>query len=613
MRATSGADGRFHFVISRSEFITNRYNEGRWPIGNIVARAPGHAFGLAAANADGPDSTLQLARDMPVEGRIIDLEGRPVVGATVTVVDVRASANASLDSWLKAIEEPKEHRQFEYELLPLRLDYQPKPPVIAPVTTDSSGRFRIEGIGRERVASLLIEGSTIETAHVKVRTRAGATIVVPVHDGTSANPTLVYGSAIEHVAGPTRLIEGIVRDEDTGKPLSGMMVHGEWSRDIAFAADIRAITDAQGHYRLIGLPSGREGRLIAIPPCDFPTSRSSITERIRPPDEELPYLRASVKVEERRDTATLHLDIKMNRGVWLTGRIVDKSTGKPVDARLEYFVYNNNPHFRAFQTSQRSYGRIYARFVGDDGTFRLVVFPGPGLLAAQTAGNRYALGTGSETLKHRLDGRLLPTEPYAIAPESYHVLAEINPAPGTVSLTSEMALEAGRSVSVTVLDPDGSALADTQVQGLNEMIRSFQTPGTSTFTVNGLKPGKGRTLTFFNSRARLSGELVLRGDETGPRTITLRPWATIAGRIVNNDGEAVKEGHLYPFNFPNGVPKVGKDGRFRVEGLVADKAYTIHFLWGQGRMGAIIARDIKFGPGEAKDLGDVLLDRPKSQ
>ena len=61
--------------------------------------------------------------------------------------------------------------------------------------TDSSGRFLIKGIGRERVASLLIEGSTIETAHVKVRTRAGATIVVPLRDGTTANPTPVYGSA----------------------------------------------------------------------------------------------------------------------------------------------------------------------------------------------------------------------------------------------------------------------------------------------------------------------------------------------------------------------------------------------------------------------------------
>ena len=130
VRATSGADGGFQFVILTSEFTTNRYNVSRWPIGTIVARASGYAFGLAAANGDGAELTLQLVRDLPIEGRIIDLEGRPVAGATVTVLDVRASANGSLDAWIKVAEEPKDQRQFEYELLPLRLDYQPKPPLI---------------------------------------------------------------------------------------------------------------------------------------------------------------------------------------------------------------------------------------------------------------------------------------------------------------------------------------------------------------------------------------------------------------------------------------------------------------------------------------------------
>ena len=119
---------------------------------------------------------------------------------------------------------------------------------------------------------------------------------------------------------------------------------------------------------------------------------------------------------------------------------------------------------------------------------------------ARTAGNRYALGAGIESLKHRTDGLLLPTEPYAIAPDSYHVLAEIDPAPGTVSLTRELVLKTGGSISVTLLGPDGRTLAGTRVFGLYELTRSFQTPETSTFMVNGLKPGKGRWLTFVNEK-----------------------------------------------------------------------------------------------------------------
>ena len=54
---------------------------------------------------DGKELTLQLvADDVPVSGRIIDLEGRPVAGVTVKVIDVRVPAKASLDRWLKALE-----------------------------------------------------------------------------------------------------------------------------------------------------------------------------------------------------------------------------------------------------------------------------------------------------------------------------------------------------------------------------------------------------------------------------------------------------------------------------------------------------------------------------
>ena len=77
-----------------------------------------------------------------------------------------------------------------------------------------------------------------------------------------------------------------MRDEDTGKPLAGMMVHGESSAHNPFAADIRSITDAEGHYRVVGLTFGHEGHLLAVPPCDFPgwyvaQSRAQGSSRLR--------------------------------------------------------------------------------------------------------------------------------------------------------------------------------------------------------------------------------------------------------------------------------------------------------------------------------------------
>jgi RNA polymerase sigma factor (sigma-70 family) len=605
VRATSDAHGRFDFELPRSEFDTT-YNDTPWSFGTIVARAPGYAFGLASTHGDGKDSNPQLVRDLPIEGRIIDLEGRPIVGATVKVLEVRASADGALDAWLAAIEKRPDRGNLDRELLPVGINDLTEQWFAPPVMTDADGKFRIEGIGRERVARLRFEGPTIETTHAEVRTRAGATIRVPVSTGSRANPAIIYAASFEHVVGPTRPIEGFVTDRDSGKPLAGVMVCGEWTAANPIAGSIQVITDAQGHYRLVGLPRGREGHVVAVPPCDFPVSS-------RPkavPDEDLPYLRAQIAVEAS-NAGPLHLEITLKRGVWLKGHVVDQATGKPVDARLEYLVYNDNPHWKAFQTPQVSYARMSPRFVGKDGSFRFVAFPGPGLLAANTAGNRYALGAGVAALKHKRDGRLLATEPYLVAPDSYHVLAEIDPAPNTVSLTQDLVLEAGGSLGVTVVGPDGKALADTRVHGLNEQLRYFATPGTSTFTVNGLKPGKGRTLTFINEMKRLSGELVIRGDETLPVTVTLLPWATLTGRVVDTDGEPITAGDFYSVHLLWGYPKPDKEGRFRIEGLIPDKAYTI-FLHSQGRIQGLVAKDLKLGPGEVKDLGDVVPGNPKN-
>ena len=66
---------------------------------------------------------------------------------------------------------------------------------------------RLAGIGRERVATLQIEGQTIETKQFEVRTRAGAAIRVPGYKGgMNSDLITIYGASFEHVAGPTRPI-----------------------------------------------------------------------------------------------------------------------------------------------------------------------------------------------------------------------------------------------------------------------------------------------------------------------------------------------------------------------------------------------------------------------
>jgi hypothetical protein len=71
-RTTSNAEGQFQFRVPRSDF----------PV-QIVAAADG--FGLGWVKAAQPqatgDLTLKLVKDVPIAGRILDPEGRPIVGA----------------------------------------------------------------------------------------------------------------------------------------------------------------------------------------------------------------------------------------------------------------------------------------------------------------------------------------------------------------------------------------------------------------------------------------------------------------------------------------------------------------------------------------------------
>src|SRR5262249_31065644 len=157
------------------------------------------------------------------------------------------------------------------------------------------------------------------------------------------------------------------------------------------------ITDAQGHYRLLGLPRGREGFVTATPPCDLPIYGPRKVALGYPPDEALPYLRSRVQVPESASQDAIRLDVALKRGVWVTGRVRAKQTGKPAPGRVEYFVFLDNPHLRqvpGFRGSIRD-----GQFTARDGSFHLVAFPGPGLLATRANYDRYVFGAGADEVK----------------------------------------------------------------------------------------------------------------------------------------------------------------------------------------------------------------------
>ena len=354
---------------------------------------------------------------------------------------------------------------------------------------------------------------------------------------------------------------------------------------------------------------------MAVPPCDFEVYGTRKTDLKVPPDEQLPYLRASVAVEEERGTGPLRLDIPMKRGVWVTGRIIDKATGKPARGQVEYFVYNDNPHLKEYPifrwarlapaSSSRARHFVSWRFLVRAYWPREPIKIGISGAVGSNRSNMY--DTRSE---------FSSASPEVLAPSDFNTLAEIDPTPGTASLSHDLQLETGRTLSVTVLGLDGKPLPGTLISGLKDFqYTAFWqvTPAdASTHTVEGLKPGKPRVLTFAHQAQHLTGELVLKGDETAPQKVTLKPWGVLTGRVVNADGEPWGEAEFHSILPAEGYPKVAKDGRFKIVGLIPGKPYTLQLVKDYVVRGTV-AKDVKVGPGEVRDVGDLVLQPPKSE
>src|SRR5262249_26503962 len=219
--AISEADGRFRFTFAKSGVEENPLNiwDKPWRTALVVAAARG--YGPAWASLERIEKgglTLRLARDdVPIKGHVVDLQGRPVAGARIGVERV---ATAGQD---------EHHSLWQPVWLGL-----PKE-----VGTDKDGRFSLSSVGRDRTVVLHINGPTIEHKIVSVSTQA-------VVEGKKVEKV-----PVEVVAGPTKPIVGTVRARDTGKPLPGVVVYGQ---EEGFHRSVRAVTDAQGRYRLVGLP-----------------------------------------------------------------------------------------------------------------------------------------------------------------------------------------------------------------------------------------------------------------------------------------------------------------------------------------------------------------------
>ena len=143
---------------------------------------------------------------MPITGRIVNLEGRPVAGASVQITQITKPKGANLDAWIEAVKRG-EPPWTAYKHL---TDEPPiKPEERRPTaTTDDQGRFRFEGIEAERRVDLAVQGPTIAYARMKLITRR-------------TGPIAARGFPSQHGPGSRTILRGRLHLHRLARPAGG--------------------------------------------------------------------------------------------------------------------------------------------------------------------------------------------------------------------------------------------------------------------------------------------------------------------------------------------------------------------------------------------------------
>jgi RNA polymerase sigma factor (sigma-70 family) len=595
--ATTDADGAFAFA----EDGTGRRRH--WAHGaRLVATADG--FGpvwAAAADAKDKPLVLKLVKDEPVSGRILTLEGKPLAGARVRVIEVTVPQGPDLSPWLAEVTAKKrplheiasKYFHFEGRLFEAEQSLPGQP---AAITTDADGRFRLTGLGRERLATVRIEGPTIATVERPVMTRATPTLTVPEHPGDSRyGMRTYYGATFDFAADPSQPYEGVVTDRDTGKQVAGVKIRAnrEWY-------EVSTVTDKGGKYRLTGLPTG-PNELMALPPPDQP------------------YHRMAASGGEKASQKPAKVDFALTRGHWVTGKLVNARTNKPeAGAPVWYFPFADEPGYLTVPGSH-AWSMDATTFTKEDGSFRVVAFPCRGAIVANGWGGGY-LSADQRPLQGdvgSLDRGLSSDHDLATSPVvnlgSYNAAAIVNVDPKKPKEYT-ITLDPGLTVKVRLVDPDGKPVSGASVGGQSTW--SLWTPNQKPeVELTEYNPDRPRSVLFLHPEKGI-GKLVepTKGD-VGPWDVKLEPTGSVTGRLVTADGKPVANavlqvhyrlpGHdAWTPSFAHDEARTDDQGRFRLANLVGGLKYSVLYSAQQGASRTQHYLHIQVKAGEAKDLGD---------
>jgi RNA polymerase sigma factor (sigma-70 family) len=605
--ATSASDGTFR---------TAPPTRGDARIAVLLAHKDG--FGVswfAFEETDAPASVeLKLVADHAITGRATDTEGKAVVGARVFALRIAEPKDGNLD---RILDTWKVDRVGQISVRTLRDAWGPPKPVL----TDADGKFTLTGCGSDRIVELAVRGEGMAHTSVTVVNRAKFD-PAPINTAAEAwrkespsRPVLVvHGPDVKLITERGKTLEGVVLDASTKKPIAGATVSD-------FKAPVK--TDEAGRFKFSNLRKAKQYAIWIGGPAGSD------------------YLGQNISIEDTEGYAPVKCEVALRRGVVITGRVTDKSTGKPVRGTVTVVPIAGNKYFAEYFPGKQFVDRA-GHGTNADGRFRVATVPGQLLVTVQ--GHERARVGDADLIVYRgagpdpdhpevFDTKVQPGYAHlSLADMSLHAVSNLDHGVRVIdvpvdSKSVEVNFELDRGVTrgIRIEDPDGKPFTGATVIGLAHANLPATLTG-STATVYALDPKKApRRVIVWHADKKLGAMVAVRGDEREPVVVKLAPLADIRGKFVTADGKPVAGATVFidpaeqidgvgaflsvrfGFGYRSGV-KTAADGTFTIPGVMPGAEYHVRMMKGKAFFPP--NRDIK--PPSAKpevgktvDLGTV--------
>jgi RNA polymerase sigma factor (sigma-70 family) len=549
----------------------------------VLARAPGHALGLERLKPGQAtfEVSLSLKPERVVRGRLVDLQGQPADGVTVSVGWVGRLKNGLSEgmSSTKAVRS---------------LAVWPET-----VRTDAQGRFVVRGLAPTGTASLVVEDARYAPQAM-------------YFDGKE------FDKEINRSLAPAQLIEGRVLQADTGKPVPhALLTVYSSDQELGSYAGLGGKADAEGRFRL------------------NPNAGKWFTVSAHAPEGE-PYLALEQRFKWPAGKVSKQLDLKLPRGVLVRGKITEADSGKPVKrAAVQYYPLS--------EADSRPPKGLISGWQGTevskaDGAFHIPVLPGKGYLLIIGPDGRYIHEEiGNMVL---FNGRPGGTRYYPDALVKLDLPKETRGKDVAVTLRRGVSVK-GRLVGPGG-EPVGKALmiCRLHVTALSPFWRFPVEVRDGQFELHGLDPEKSCPVAFLEPEKRWGTTMQLSGKHAGKEvTVKLQPCGQAVARFLDAQGKPQADhrpmldivvtpgAHRYDFkaaekgqlaadqdflanidrhNYWKG-PVTDAEGRCTFPALIPGVTYRFSTY----RKGMhTVARDFTVEAGKTFDAGDITTSRP---